>query len=391
MARKELAVLLAFLIAMTPLTYFVVKEELRQSRRMSRLKMHSDEIEDAINVANLRFDDSENMLSLKEAVHVQGKRSLYDTPLDTQENNKELHKRLTRSRNQLKQLQLKINELGEEFKKCDSKDGIGEVIDKQKINRAVPTVFIVTPTFKRFVQKAELTRVSQALKGVRNLHWIVVEDSLRKSKLVEQFLKSSGLKYTHLNIRTPEIFQKRKGEFRRFKPRGVFQRNVGIQWMRDNINPEDTPGVVYFADDDNTYDSRLFEEIRWIKGVGVWPVAFTGAARWAGPVCQKGKVIRFHTNWGRFRPFPIDMAGFGINIKKLITEYPHAEFKAMKRPGMLESSLLRQITAREELEPLGDCQKVFVWHTRTQKPRDSIIGEKELREEGRPSNPNIET
>jgi hypothetical protein len=91
----------------------------------------------------------------------------------------------------------------------------------------------------------------------------------------------------------------------------------------------------------------------------VWPVAFTGAARWAGPVCRGGKVIRFHTNWGKFRPFPIDMAGFAINIKKLIIEYPRTKFQAMKRPGLVESSLLKKITAKEELEPIADCQKVI--------------------------------
>lgn len=220
------------------------------------------------NVINyLLADGSENMLPVREAVFVRGKRSMDDSAVVTQEQNKELYKRLTRSRHHLKQLQLKINELSEKLKKCDPKDELGEVngkrqtLDKHKINKALPTVFIVTPTFRRFVQKAELTRISQALKGVRNLHWIVVEDSLGKTKRVEQFLKNSGFKYTHLNIRTPEVLRKRKGEFRRFKPRGVYQRNAGIQWIRDNIDPEDTPGVVYFADDDNTYDSHLFEEV----------------------------------------------------------------------------------------------------------------------------------
>ena len=93
--------------------------------------------------------------------------------------------------------------------------------------------------------------------------------------------------------------------------------------------------------------------------MGVWPVAFTGAARWAGPVCKGGKVIRFHTNWGHFRPFPIDMAGFAINIKKLIIDFPRAVFVAKIQPGMLESSLLTQITSIEELEPIADnCSKV---------------------------------
>ena len=125
----------------------------------------------------------------------------------------------------------------------------------------LPAVFVITPTHTRFVQKAELTRVSQALKPVKNLHWIVVEDTVYKSNLVANFLRNSGLQYTHLNVRTPDNLQRQRHEIRRLKPRGVAQRNLGIQWLRENIDPHRTTGVVYFADDDNTYDSRIFDEV----------------------------------------------------------------------------------------------------------------------------------
>ena len=125
----------------------------------------------------------------------------------------------------------------------------------------LPAVFVITPTYTRFVQKAELTRVSQALKPVKNLHWIVVEDTVYKSNLVANFLRNSGLQYTHLNVRTPDNLQRQRHEIRRLKPRGVAQRNLGIQWLRENIDPHRTTGVVYFADDDNTYDSRIFDEV----------------------------------------------------------------------------------------------------------------------------------
>ena len=136
----------------------------------------------------------------------------------------------------------------------------------------LPTVFVITPTFTRFVQKAELTRVSQALKPVKNLHWIVIEDSVNKSNLVAHFLRNSGLKYTHLNVRTPDNLRRQRHEIRRLKPRGVAQRNLGIQWLRDNINPHRTTGVVYFADDDNTYDSRIFDEVSHQRNLYIYTV-----------------------------------------------------------------------------------------------------------------------
>ena len=42
------------------------------------------------------------------------------------------------------------------------------------------------------------------------------------------------------------------------KPRGVAARNKGIKWIVENA---DDDGVMYFADDDNTYDIRLFYEV----------------------------------------------------------------------------------------------------------------------------------
>ena len=41
------------------------------------------------------------------------------------------------------------------------------------------------------------------------------------------------------------------------KPRGVANRSLGLEWVIENSDE----GVVYFADDDNTYDIRLFEEV----------------------------------------------------------------------------------------------------------------------------------
>ncbi len=54
----------------------------------------------------------------------------------------------------------------------------------------------------RFVQKAELTRLSQTFLHVPQLHWIVVEDSPHKTPLVTDLLVKSGLTYTHLHMPT---------------------------------------------------------------------------------------------------------------------------------------------------------------------------------------------
>ena len=126
----------------------------------------------------------------------------------------------------------------------------------------IPVIFVITPTYSRPVQKAELTRLAQTFLLVPKLHWILVEDRANKSFLVSTFLRSSGLSYTHLNRETPAEHKMKDSDPNWLKPRGVLQRNKGLSWLRSNTNTISKSGVVYFADDDNTYDIELFNEVR---------------------------------------------------------------------------------------------------------------------------------
>lgn len=127
----------------------------------------------------------------------------------------------------------------------------------------LPIIHIITPTYSRPVQKAELTRLANTLLHVPNLHWILVEDSQRQTALVSHFLQETGLNYTHLNVETPRNYKVR-GDTRDPRiPRGTIQRNLGLRWLRETYGVNSShSGVVYFADDDNTYSLELFEEVR---------------------------------------------------------------------------------------------------------------------------------
>ena len=57
-------------------------------------------------------------------------------------------------------------------------------------------VFVITPTFTRHEQEAELTRLGQTLMLAGNLTWLVVEDSSRVSSRLENILA----KFNSLNI-----------------------------------------------------------------------------------------------------------------------------------------------------------------------------------------------
>ena len=126
----------------------------------------------------------------------------------------------------------------------------------------LPTIYLITPTNnRRTVQMADLTRMRNTLWLVPKIVWILIEDSENRTDKIARFLESSHMPYVHLNVATPIEHVVKPGEKSWIKSRGVLQRNKGIAWLRDHHNELSGQGVVYFADDDNTYDVRLFEEV----------------------------------------------------------------------------------------------------------------------------------
>ena len=52
----------------------------------------------------------------------------------------------------------------------------------------------------------------------------------------------------------------------KLRPKGVSNRNGALKWIYEYFswNTSEDSGVIYFADDDNTYDIRIFEEVLFI-------------------------------------------------------------------------------------------------------------------------------
>ncbi|KAM9317045.1 galactosylgalactosylxylosylprotein 3-beta-glucuronosyltransferase 2 [Gastrophryne carolinensis] len=254
-----------------------------------------------------------------------------------------------------------------------NKDHLTSFESQNEKNETIPIIYAITPTYSRPVQKAELTRLANTFRQVPRLHWIVVEDSAQPTDLVRRFLAGAGVSATHLHVLTPRRF-KRSG-----LPRATEQRNAGLAWLRQQYQSQWSEvqppaqqkyptGVVFFADDDNTYSLELFQEMRTTQKVSVWPVGLVGGRRYERPVVEKGKVVGWYTGWRPDRPFAIDMAGFAVSLQVILSS-PKAVFKRRgSQPGMQESDFLKQITKVEELEPkANNCTKVLVWHTRTEK------------------------
>jgi galactosylgalactosylxylosylprotein 3-beta-glucuronosyltransferase 3 len=65
--------------------------------------------------------------------------------------------------------------------------------------------------------------------------------------------------------------------------------------------------------------------MRYTKKVSVWPVGLVGGLMVERPVPDiNGKITSFNAGYKPDRPFPIDMAGFAINLQLLLSN-PNAE------------------------------------------------------------------
>ena len=75
--------------------------------------------------------------------------------------------------------------------------------------------------------------------------------------IVEKCQHSHGHHYSvHLTSSNPTFSN---GNANKKAPKGVFCRNTALEWLMEN---NCQTGVFYFADDDNTYDRRVFNLIR---------------------------------------------------------------------------------------------------------------------------------
>ncbi|XP_068209508.1 galactosylgalactosylxylosylprotein 3-beta-glucuronosyltransferase P-like [Palaemon carinicauda] len=249
----------------------------------------------------------------------------------------------------------KLADLEEE---CEGKNEETPPDDRNAKNEPWPPIYIITPTYKRTTQIADMTRMSQTLMHVPNLHWIVVEDALKTSDVVRELLVRSGIPFTHLCAVMPDEYKEKP-----MMGKGVFNRREGIRWLRENARE----GVLYFADDDNSYDIRLFEQMRSTKKVSVFPVGMILSLGISSPVIRDGKVVGFHDGFQGGRKFAVDMAGFAVNLRVL---HANPDATIPLRLSYLEDGFLRHLRIElDDLEPLAwGCTQVLVWHTKTHKP-----------------------
>ncbi|XP_055902031.1 galactosylgalactosylxylosylprotein 3-beta-glucuronosyltransferase S isoform X1 [Eupeodes corollae] len=228
----------------------------------------------------------------------------------------------------------------------------------------LPTIYFITPTYPRREQIPELTRLAHTLMHVPKIHWIVADDFAECNIFLGYLFNKFGIPFTHISSPMPDIYRSLTPN-----PRGVANRRAALNWLRQQ---KQTSGVLYFGDDDNTFDLKLFSEIRDTKKVSMFPVGLIGMFSVSTPVVQKGKVIGFFDSWPGNRRWPVDMAGFAVNLEHF-ANHPNATMPY--KAGYEEDSFLRSISlSLKDIEPkANNCTEILVWHTQTQKTKAPTI------------------
>uniref|UniRef100_A0A915PSU9 Galactosylgalactosylxylosylprotein 3-beta-glucuronosyltransferase n=1 Tax=Setaria digitata TaxID=48799 RepID=A0A915PSU9_9BILA len=256
------------------------------------------------------------------------------------------------------------------------------------------TIIVITPTYLRLARLADMTRLSQTLMHINQLIWIVVEDAKHISLPVKQLLDRSRLQYYYFAIkRRPDM-----------PARGWTGRDAGLKFVRERFASLGNNAVVFFADDDNTYDIRLFNHyIRNVDKIGVWAVGTEFCSPFSHKtysfkraknvlnriknmnldVCTTGlvaynmleapkvfakKIIGWQTIYAPRRKWGFDMAGFAVNLE-LLLQHPEAGWRTRCPDPSPEPCLMNLLNVSwNDLTPFGMQswpRDVLVWHTKT--------------------------
>jgi len=173
-----------------------------------------------------------------------------------------------------------------------------------------------------------------------------------------RLLNRTGIPFVYLHTLTVDGLPRR----------GWSHRNFALDYLRTNYQSYGKNAVVYFADDDNSYDIRLFNDyIRNVKTIGIWAVGLSGASKVESPYVEDGVIKKWQAVYRPDRAFAVDMAGFAINLKIILKS--NAKFGRQCIGHDPEDCFLKQFKIpKEDAQPFGwnsDPKEILVWHTKT--------------------------
>ncbi|VDK31143.1 unnamed protein product [Gongylonema pulchrum] len=144
----------------------------------------------------------------------------------------------------------------------------------------------------------------------------------------------------------------------------------------DQVAAVSTKSIVYFGDDDNSYDIRLFNNyIRNVRKVGIWAVGLAGGTLVESPAVVNRTVVGWNVLWNKKRKFATDMAGFAVALDVILNSTAVFGKSCKRGLGAPETCFLEDLGIQiSDLEPFGFEQRereILVWHTKTVKVADN--------------------
>lgn len=197
---------------------------------------------------------------------------------------------------------------------------------------------IITPTYTRPTQLAELTLLAQAFAHIPYLQWIVLE--VTKTRLVTEFLGKTNIKYEHLD----------SGGKVKVGNKCNALRNIALDYLAKE-NTANSSGVILFANTDRTYSAELFEKVRDIEKVAIWPTVFAKEQFTCDP-------LKFNLAKPKY---PINLGSVGFNSTALLQTGKRLDIIKSDTEGM--SSLVEAlVTSKDEIKVIS-CDGEYVWYT----------------------------
>lgn len=124
-------------------------------------------------------------------------------------------------------------------------------------------------------------------------------------------------------------------------------------------------------------------QMRYTKKVSMWPVGLITKYGVSSPIVRNGSISGFYDGWIGGRKFPVDMAGFAVNVNFLLSR-PNASMPY--KPGYEEDGFLKSLSPLNltEIELMAtNCTQVWKhlnwkfsrlsWHILSNPKLDELI------------------
>ncbi|XP_064475898.1 galactosylgalactosylxylosylprotein 3-beta-glucuronosyltransferase 3-like isoform X2 [Ornithodoros turicata] len=147
-------------------------------------------------------------------------------------------------------------------------------------------IYAITVTCRRSTQAPDLVRISQTLRSVPNIFWIIYEVAPAPSQLVQDILSRSQISHRYMHVHD------RRNSSRSCERTLLYLE--ALEWLRKSITLP--TGTVIFINEQHVYHHQLFREIRCTRSISVFPVGLEGTIlsnriRISTPILKEGKVV----------------------------------------------------------------------------------------------------